>query len=480
MERWRSNSGVVLRKRRSFPVTGRKHLGTGKSHELQMVRAMLVALKETFSSRRDWHHLSFPILVRPPSKPCSLDKALERNSISRARRLHSSLWFDNRGLISWRGAFGLFFMPRDLFQFPDCCAAGEVSGLGAVVRRFSSFNLRSVRLQRKRGSLHTLHSPAHCIPFWKIQEPGAEFSAGRWVLLSCVPLHLFQKQGGSSVQRCPVIVWTPCCLRVYLVPIPLRGGFLPSCAQQHSPQKQWSLNYCSAVCSPPPRHPAFITAHDPPHLTSHRLLCTHELPLETKPRCCCSWAGLGCGDSCLPAARSCCLDKSQAATGKHHTAFWALSRLLRLLSWQQAGVFQQLGFSCHWVSVSSKCRPRKADGFFHHSPTTSPGTDMHCQDSLLATALLFPTLSSVSMARDWELHREKASAEVEPDLPQMWLLVLLIAGFPCVCLARFLVSRTNSSQWNFRKKLPKNPSPFLVPSLWKEMRDRVAFLGCPV
>lgn len=171
MERWRSNSGVVLRKRRSFPVTGRKHLGTGKSHELQMVRAMLVALKETFSSRRDWHHLSFPILVRPPSKPCSLDKALERNSISRARRLHSSLWFDNRGLISWRGAFGLFFMPRDLFQFPDCCAAGEVSGLGAVVRRFSSFNLRSVRLQRKKRVITHITFP--CSLHSLLKNPGA-------------------------------------------------------------------------------------------------------------------------------------------------------------------------------------------------------------------------------------------------------------------------------------------------------------------
>lgn len=47
-------------------------------------------------------------------------------------------------------------LPRNLFQLPDCCAAG---GLGAIVSRFLSSNLRSVRLQRMRNSLNKEQTP---------------------------------------------------------------------------------------------------------------------------------------------------------------------------------------------------------------------------------------------------------------------------------------------------------------------------------
>lgn len=42
---------------------------------------------------------------------------------------------------------GMAYHQRNLLQFPDCCTA---DGLAAVISRFLSLNLRSVRLQRQR------------------------------------------------------------------------------------------------------------------------------------------------------------------------------------------------------------------------------------------------------------------------------------------------------------------------------------------
>lgn len=178
-----------------------------------MPRVVLGALKETYSSRRD---LAPPQLSHlgqvSNSKLPSLDKALERTSISRGWRLHPSL--SGCGLtrgdpICSRRAFGLF-MPRDLFQFPDCCAAGGW---------FSSFNLGSGILRRKRGSLHK-----EWMHLWRnslLKNPGAWGRIFCWevsVSLLCPSPPPPETGRIPQFRGCPGTVWTPCCLRIHLAP----------------------------------------------------------------------------------------------------------------------------------------------------------------------------------------------------------------------------------------------------------------------
>lgn len=128
------------------------------------------------------------------------------------------------GLICSRRAFWLFFLPRNLFQFfPDCCAA---DGLGAIARRFASFNLTSMRLWRKRDSLNKewtpVDGPVEKFPSEKPRSL-AQNSLFCWEVsasLLCPSPALSEAGRLPQFRGCTGTVWTPCCLRVHLVPTP--------------------------------------------------------------------------------------------------------------------------------------------------------------------------------------------------------------------------------------------------------------------
>lgn len=128
---------------------------------------MLIALKEIYSFRSDWHHLHFHTRVRPSNLNYSPQiKVNEEKPAPPEDEVFLSLrlWLGNTGPLGpqfLKELFLLALLPRNLFQFPDCCAAG---GLGAIISRFLSSNLRSVRLQGKRGPLNMGWTPVDVPP----------------------------------------------------------------------------------------------------------------------------------------------------------------------------------------------------------------------------------------------------------------------------------------------------------------------------
>lgn len=121
---------------------------------------MLIALKETYSFRSDGHHLAFHSWVRPSTLNYSAYIIVDGEKSASPEDegfISLRLWFDSTGPSLLEELFLLALsVPRNLFQLPDCCTAG---GLGAIVSRFLSSNLRSARLQRMRNSLNKEQTP---------------------------------------------------------------------------------------------------------------------------------------------------------------------------------------------------------------------------------------------------------------------------------------------------------------------------------
>lgn len=70
-------------------------------------------------------------------------------------------------------------------------------------------------------------------------------------------------------------------------------------------------------------------------------------------------------------------------------------------------------------------------------------------------------------------------AEAGPDPPQMWLLVPADCWISLRVPGQVSCIKNQQFTGKLQKEANKNPKPFPSP-LWKELRDRVGFLGCPV